>query len=400
MAGIVLAHVPEPFAAGVRAAYGAHLNGSLRRWDGPLDTMEPEDAARSLAASQPDVVALGPLAPLDGSLQVARVLDRLFPHISVVLVTEPAADLWRQALQAGARDVIAPDADWDTLVGAFDAALEIARVRSACAEARSPAVSPVGRIITVTSPKGGSGKTVIATNLAVALARSAPGDVVLVDLDVQFGDVANVLHLDPTYDVSHLAKLSHLDSTTMKTALTPHPSQLLVLCAPAEPQDAEDVTPAATERILRLLAELFRYVVVDTGGGLDDLTLAAVEVADDAIVVSSTDVPSINALRKELHIFERLGFTASRRFVLNRSDARVGLIASDIEATTGLRIEAAVPSSRAVPTSVNQGVPLIEMDARSVPARVLSSFARSFLPPNGEERVTAPARPLWRRSAR
>ena len=342
----------------------------------------PSELARELSSSEPDVIVIGPNVLIDDSLLLIRELDRQFPEISVVLVEKPTADIWRAALHAGARDVLDPTDTAEAIsAGIRRAASRTVERRGSLRHNRQPLQQPdpKGRIVTIISPKGGSGKTVVATNLAVCLAKALPGDVVLVDLDLQFGDVASSLGLKPTYSMYTATQASGSEASLLKAFLTPHDSQLLVLCAPEEPTEADDVKEGDAIRIVHELSKLFRWVIVDTSAGLDDMTLAAAEASSDLLFVSSTDVPSVRGIRKEAVIMDQLGVRANRHFVLNRSDAKVGLSPADIALTLGMSITAQIPSSRSVPTSVNVGVPIVEHDSRNPAARGLAGLATTLL---------------------
>jgi pilus assembly protein CpaE len=129
-----------------------------------------------------------------------------------------------------------------------------------------------------------------------------------------------------------------------------------------------------------MLADEFRYVVMDTGAGLDEHTLAAMEASTDIVLVCGTDVASARGVRKALDTFDLLGFTTQRRhFTLNRADARVGLSTDDIEGTVGMAISVSIPSSRAVPLSMNQGIPLLEGAQKSPVSRPLGELVNRFV---------------------
>jgi pilus assembly protein CpaE len=340
-----------------------------------------------LVDSSTEVITVGPVIDPEDALELIRELDRRHPAVSLVLIHKPDAALWRSALLAGARDIIDPDADSFTIDAALTRASDLARQRQESIRGHQAAPSPGpsrGRIVTVISPKGGSGKTVVATNLAVFLAKRCPGEVVLVDLDLQFGDVASALGLIPSYTMYTATQASGSEASLLKAFLTPHSSQLLVLCAPDDPTEADDVKEGDAVQIISELSKLFRWVIVDTGAGLDDMTLSVAEVATDLVFVSSTDVLSVRGVQKEAAIMTQLGVRANRHLLLNRSDAKVGLSSKDISETIGLPIAAEVPSSRVIPTSVNVGVPVIEHDSRSAAARGLTSFAKLLLDSSGE----------------
>jgi pilus assembly protein CpaE len=255
-----------------------------------------------------------------------------------------------------------------------------------------PAPQPAGKIIVVVSPKGGSGKTAVTANLAVALARRHPGQVVAVDLDVQFGDLSTALALRPERTLAQLVQANELDATTAKLFLTPY-GDLFVLAAAENPADADVVTHGHITTVLPLLAQEFRYVLVDTSAGLDERTLSAIECASDLLLVSSLDVTSIKTLRKALDALDTIGVKATRNFVLNRADAKVGLDPSDAADAVGLKPVAMIPSSRVVPTSLNMGTPVVLSDPKSAVAKQLEQLSYLLAPAVDNDK----AKRGWRR---
>ena len=242
-------------------------------------------------------------------------------------------------------------------------------------------VSPGARhtkVIAVISPKGGSGKTAISANLAVALAQRFPGQVVAVDLDLQFGDLATALSLTPERSLAQLTRTPQIDATTVKLFLTPHDSGLFVMAGANDPVDADSVGQAHVAEVLPLLAQNFDYVIVDTPAGLDERTLAAIDCATDLLLVSSLDVTSIRSLRKALDALDRIGVKASRRLVLNRADSKVGLDPSDAEEAIGMKIACSIPSSREVPLSLNFGTPVVVSEPRSAVAKQMQQLAQVY----------------------
>jgi pilus assembly protein CpaE len=331
-----------------------------------------------MASEEPAVAVLGPGLPTPAALELAEAFDLLHPEVCVVLVAKPTTRLWELALRAGVREIIPTNAEDEQVSEAIARAEAAALRRQASGGVPKKEEVPRGRVITVMSPKGGAGKTTVATNLALKLAEGAPGKVVIVDLDLQFGDVASALALGPQSTIADAARSNgKLDSTALKVFLEPHPGGLYALVGPHFPAEAEEVSAATAGHVIDLLSAEFDFVVVDTAAGLDEYALTAAERSDDLVVVCVTDVPSVRGLRKALDALDLLGMTKQRRhLVLNRSDDRVGLSARDVEGTIGLPIDASVPTSRSIPISVNQGSPVVESDHRSPAARVLSDLAR------------------------
>ena len=374
MSRLLLATNESDWEDRVRESFEHTLNGELKSW-GPSDLADGNSAMlRAIEDHGARVVALGPGLDSDEALHAAATLDRECPELCVLLVAEPTPELYRMALRVGVRDIVDPTADLADVRAAFDAAIETAARRQVRSSASVK--TETRRTIAVVSPKGGAGKTAIASNLAVGLATAAPGETVIIDLDVQFGDVGNALRLAPEHTIADAVRAGDaLDATTLKAFLTGHPSGVYVLCAPESPADADLIGTDDVSRILQLLQGLFRFVIVDTGAGLDEHTLAAMEHASDIELVAGTDVASARAVRKEVDAFDLLGLTTQRRhLVLNRADARVGLSADDIEGTVGLAISVSIPSSRAVPLSMNQGIPLLEGAQKSPVSRSLGEL--------------------------
>lgn len=378
--GTVLITPDTEFEAQVKRAFDGEIDAH-RWWDERLPRLQPEDVARDIAAGGPAVVVVGPGVSSAVGLALAEAFDLHASDICVVLVGKATARLWEQSLRAGVREIVP--------VGVDDEELRLALTRAGAAAARRQAGSgaaaerkeaPRGRIISVISPKGGAGKTTVATNLAVRLAEGSPGRVAIVDLDLQFGDVASALGLGPQSTVADAARAgTRLDSTALKVFLEPHSSGLYALVGPHFPAEADEVTPATAGHIIDILAAEFDFVVVDTSAGLDEYALTALERSDDLVFVCVTDVPSVRGLRKALDAIDLLGMTKQRRhLVLNRSDDRVGLSKADVEATIGLPVEESVPTSRAIQISINQGSPVVESDSRAPAARALIGLASRF----------------------
>jgi len=375
---IVLVTPDAGFEDDVKHAFDGDLDGR-RFWDPALPRLHPNQAVEAIDAPEASVVVIGPGLATPEAIDLAAAFDNIRPDVCTVLVAKPAPKTFELALRAGARDVIAPGLPLADLRAALARAAETAVRRQATSSLHAHDATP-GRVITVLGAKGGSGKTMIASNLAVALAKGAPGRVAVVDLDLQFGDVASAVSINPRSTVSDAARANgSLTATALKVFLEPHPDGFYLLCAPLFPAEADDVKLSTVGRVLTLLSEEFDYVVVDTGAGLDEWALAAAERSSDLIFVCATDVPSVRSTRKALDALDLLGMTSSQRvLVLNRADARVGLAKRDIEATVGLPVDIAVPSSRSVPISVNQGSPVVDSDPRSPVAKALTQLAYRF----------------------
>ena len=239
-----------------------------------------------------------------------------------------------------------------------------------------------GRVIAVMSPKGGVGKTTVATNIAVGLGKTAPMGVVIVDLDLQFGDVASGLLLEPEFTITDaVTGAASLDSMVLKTYLTVHPAGIYALCAPRTPVEMDRISAAHVSHLLEQLRQEFRYIVVDTAPGLGEHVLATLEQATDAVWICGMDVPSIRGLRTGFQILDELNLVpASRHIVLNMADRRAGLSLKDVEATIGAPVDVVLPRSRTLPFSTNKGVPVLQDGSRDAALKGLRQLADRFKP--------------------
>lgn len=342
----------------------------LQVLSGPL-AAEPHQIAHDMGGGElPDVLVIGGEAPLDDVLALAGRLAGEWPGTGVVLAASPPPELWPAVMRAGVADVLTPDADALGVHAVLQRAAWSASGRRAVPAAVAGSPGAGGRVITVVSPKGGVGKTTVAANLAVGLAAVAPQSTVLVDLDLQFGDVACALGLVPEYtlpDVVHGPAAE--DSMVLKTFLARHPTGVLAICGAESPAAGDTVTGRDVSRLITSLARQFRYVLVDTAAGLSEVTLAALDLSSDAVVLSTLDVAGIRGLRKELDVLSELSLVPDRRHVvLNLVERGRGIAVADVEATLGTGVDLLIPRSKAVPISSDEGIPLLQRGHAREPA--------------------------------
>jgi pilus assembly protein CpaE len=218
-----------------------------------------------------------------------------------------------------------------------------------------------GRIVTVFSPKGGTGKTSIATNLAAAVAKHQGKRALLLDLDLQFGDAAIMLGLEPEKTIYDLVVApGELDSEKLAGYITRHPCGLDILPAPLRPEDAELVTEAKLARLLEVARESYDVIVVDTSPFFHGPMLATLDRTDELLMLCGLDVPTLKNVRLSLQTLELLSFPTTRiRFVLNRANSKVGMSKKEVEGALDVQMTFEVPSDRAVPIAVNRGNPAV-----------------------------------------
>jgi pilus assembly protein CpaE len=261
-------------------------------------------------------------------------------------------------------------------------------IRKACHAGRRLAMETSGaakrgRIVTVFSPKGGTGKTVTATNLATAVAKHGQKRTLLLDLDLQFGDAAIMLGLEPEKTIHDLVVApGELDSEKLAGYTTRHSSGLDVLPAPLRPEDAELVTESKLSRLLEVARSSYEVIVVDTSPFFHGPMLATLDRTDDLLMLCGLDVPTLKNVRISLQTLELLSFPAGRiKFLLNRANSKVGMKKKEVEGALGVKIDFEVPSDRAVPLAVNRGVPAVLGDAGAEFSKAIRTMTKQLLAP-------------------
>lgn len=378
MSRILLVGTSDAFYERLRQTVG---DGFLAVHADPFPSTPHELFELLNGAPKPDIAFLEPGERTDAALALADALVHAF-GVVVLLVNERAAELALPALRAGITDVIDPDATTDEVVRAFDRASAQLRPSSPVPPPGPQAPTHRGRVIAVASPKGGVGKTTVATNVAVGLARKAPQSVVLVDLDIHFGDVASALNLNPEYTLPDVTQGAAVhDSVALKSLLTRHETGLFVIPGSDSPAAADAVSPASVTHLLESLAAQFHFVVVDTAPGLSEHTLAVLDATDSLVLVTSLDVPGVRGLRKEIDTLTDVGMVmGQRQIVLNFFEPSRGLSVADVEATIRAKVDVVLPASKFVPVSVNQGIPLLQGELRDPVAKSLGKLVDALAP--------------------
>ncbi len=381
MSRFVLITPSAEFDQRLRQAVAGGLPGSVQTFFTNVLPVDPAELFGALDQGQLEVLILGPEVPVEDAMRLATVLNVQVPELSVLLVAEPQPDFILQAMRSGIRDIMSPSADMAEIRVTLERACQSFATRQRTSEPK-PAGAPKGLVIGVFSPKGGVGKTTIATNIAVGLGKIAPMSVVIVDLDLQFGDVASGLYLNPEHTVTDAVTPSaSQDSLVLKAFLTVHPASIYALCAPKNPVEADEITPEQVGRLLEQLAEEFQYVVVDTAPGLPEIGLAALEQCTDAVWVSAMDVPSVRGLRSGLDILRKLNLLPeTRHVVLNMADSKSGLSVQDVESTVGAPVDISIPRSKAVALSTNRGIPVLQEGAKDPAIKGLNHLVERFNP--------------------
>lgn len=338
-----------------------------------------DEASQTIESGDVRMVLLGPTYKDDQHMEQIRTLHNQDPALVLMLVAEEVtSDLLRRGMRAGVSDVLETPLDEPKIEAAIEQfGHDVLKRQSAAVKPMASVEGAKGRLVTITSAKGGSGKTVVATNVALLLNRIPDIKVCLVDADLQFGDVCLVLQLEPRFTMVNAShELHHLDAELLDSLLTEHPSGLKVLAAPLEPAFADDITTTGLMQMVDVLLENYDYVVIDTASMLDELILSLFEKSDDILMIVDMDLPSVKNAKLALETMRLLKFsTANVKLVMNRSNAKARLDNKEIENALKMRISAAVPSDAVVAASVNEGRPVVETDPKSKVAKGFESVA-------------------------
>lgn len=348
----------------------------------------------AIQASQdlnPDVVLMDINMPdMDGIAATEAIRAKQQAVQVIILSVQSDQNYMRRAMLVGARDFLTKPPMGDELISAIRRAGEMAQVERAKA-ARAQAVpiagipgmaagyaGPRGKIVVVYSPKGGTGCTTLAVNLALTL-KTEDTRVVLVDGNLQFGDVAVFLNEQGKNTVIDLApRADELDAEIVEEVMVKHSATgLHILAAPSRPEYAEKVSSGQFAKMLEYLTQLYAYVIVDTAPALTDLTLATIDVSDLIVLVTTQDIPSIKNSRLFLDLLQSLGVRRERvMFIMNRFDKKVNItperVADNLKQEVALVIPADEPTAV---KAVNRGVPFV-LDNKSQPvARGVQALA-------------------------
>lgn len=331
-------------------------------------------AASVLAGGHLDCVVHATRESTFPSAEIAAIREQTRAPV-ILIASGEAGSMLEQALDADVNDLLLLPQLTHNVVFAIRKAAHVRRHLQTAA-------GRTGRVLTVFSPKGGTGKTAVATNLAAALVKYEGKRTLLLDLDLQFGDAAIVLGLEPEKTIYDLVVApGELDSEKLAGYVTKHPSGLDLLAAPLRPEDAELVTEGKVTALLEVARGSYEAIVVDTSPFFHGPMLATLDRTDELFVLCGLDVPTLKNVRLAMQTLEMLSFPASRvRYVMNRANANVGLKTREVEAALNVKIATELPSDQTVPITINRGNPAVLAEPRSDFAKAIGALAKQLVP--------------------
>jgi len=338
-----------------------------------------DEAWNTLQETTADLLIVACGGYSDRALYLIEGAVRQRPSRPVVVLTQGSPNGFvRRVFEVGADDVVVLPESQEGVKFSLQKAM-----------ARKLGVTGVGSLataplISVLGPKGGTGKTLVSTNLAVSLA-AAGRKVALVDLDLQFGDIGLCLGLSPERTVYDLVKSGGtIDADKIEGYMTPHSSGVRALLAPSRPDQAASVSVELLRDVYSVLRGTYDFVVVDTPPGFTPEVIATIDTSSDVCLVGMLDSLSLKNTKLGLETLELMGYDRDRiRLVLNRAGSRVGITGDDVRTVIGREPDVFVPSDREIPRAVNEGQPIVLAKPGSEAARAFGLLAGTFLESSG-----------------
>lgn len=340
---------------------------------------------------KPDVLLMDINMPDMDGITATEIIRKLVPFTMIVILSiQNDSNYMRRAMLAGARDFLTKPPTIDELTSAIrraganahDERAKIPQV-SSVQISKTGGVIPAGlpgvkgKVITFYSPKGGTGCTTLATNLAVCLSNDDTS-VVIVDGNLQFGDVAVFLNEQGKFSILDLTpRADELDPEIINNVTIKHSqSGVKILAAPLKPEQADMVTSEQFSKVLKYLQHIFSYVIVDTASSLQSITASAIDNSDLLVLTTTQDIPSIKNSRLFLDEIDALGFDRKRIiFVMNKFDKRIGITPEKVGENLKQDITAVIPFEERVIVSVNRGIPFLLVDKSRPLSRSILSLA-------------------------
>lgn len=385
----------------LRVLLGSQEAGERYQWrqwlsEEPLEVVglaqDGQEAVQLALQLRPDLVLLDHALPVIDGFQAAGMISLAAPGALQVLVgPTDGPETLRRALRAGARDLVRRPITREQLRQTLISVSELRWVAETPEYQNSTDVSRIPQTISITGAKGGVGKTTLATNLAVALARQAPEQTVLIDLYTQFGDVPTMLNLTPRRTLADLVpSTEEMDGQIVEEHLETHASGLKVGIGSVQPQPLDLFTTRFLEQLLGILKRQYRYVVVDVPPIMHAGTLHMLAHSHTVLLVANLyDLTTAGDTRKLLEAIKGKYVPPERiRVVLNRIARDNQLRVPDLEKAFGQAVVGLIPNDgRIVPSSVNQGVPFMMSHPSSPIGEAVQQLVASLTRPGAAPAV-------------
>lgn len=350
--------------------YRKELTDSLSEEQDFLIIGEAVNGANAVKKAEhllPDIIIMDVQMPIMDGIDATEKITLAHPNIGVIIVgTDSDNDQVKKAMLAGAGDFLNKDRIQEGDIAEAIRRLNVTqKTRFASFDAmktgdRDSKYRPP-QVVTLFGAKGGAGKTTMSVNTAVAVARETKRKVVILDLNLQFGDVASYLNIQPRRTIAEFVQeRNNWDSQLLNSYLIPHSSGLKLLAAPLRPEDAELVTPDHVERIITILRESFDYIIIDSPPYISDVLLTALDTSNQIILIMSMDLPAVKNVKLSLNLLDTLHQSGKTKLVINRGGKQFGVDIRDVEKTIDFLAACEIPSDgNIVVNAANKGMPFV-----------------------------------------
>ena len=344
-----------------------------------------EEALFQAKALRPDVVLMDINMPgMDGITAAERLTVEVPETTIIIMSVQGEQEYLRRAMMAGAKNYLTKPFTGDELIQAVRQSVSRDRQVRDALRVKSGVKSP-GKVISVFAGKGGVGKTMLAVNLAVALAKRPDTKVAIVDADIQFGDVPLFLNLMPRSTIADvLPDAEHLDEQTLAAYMTSYNESIRVLAAPLRPEQAELVSGYLLGTVVKQLRSAYDYVIIDTAVTFNEVTIAALDAADTVLVVTALDLPAVKNAKLALEILQSLGYAAEKiKLVINSVHSEGGIEPREVQESLKKEIVLTLPTDgKTVVNSINKGVPFCLTQPETLLAQKIMALADQLAPWN------------------
>ena len=351
-----------------------------------------EEAIQQAMDLRPDVIVMDINMPGMDGIAASEVIAQRLPFSPIIMMSvHGEAEHLKRAMNAGAREFLVKPFSGDEFATSIKRVHERELVRREQLQGTPAVAGPTGpvttenveehQVVAVFSPKGGAGRTTLATNLALAIRHETSQRVALIDGNLQFGDVGVLLNLNPkNRSVLDAVEGGEPDRDIIESVMVDHSTGIRVLLAPPSPEGADLVTAVYLRKIVEMLKENHDWVIVDLPSGLNDHTLGVLDAADQILVVAALEITTIKNVRLFLEVADQLDYDRSKiRLVINRSDASQGIRIGDVEASIRRPIDGTIVSDgRLAVLAVNRGVPFVVSHPESPLSRDVVKLARTL----------------------
>ncbi|KJS87428.1 MAG: histidine kinase [Peptococcaceae bacterium BICA1-8] len=352
-----------------------------------------EQAVRKSEQLLPDIILMDINMPIMNGIAATEKISLNFPNIAVIMISvQGEAEYLKKAMMAGAREYLVKPFSADELNNTIKRTYDLERKRLGKMEGTKKLFGKQKdskpQVITIFGTKGGVGKTTLAVNSSTLIAKKTKKKVVLVDLDLQFGDVSVFFNVSPKKSIAELVQeRGQLNIELVESYLIPHISGVKILPAPMRPEYSELVTPNNVLEILTILRQNYDYVIIDTPPIFQDTNLSALDMSNQVLLVMNMDLPTVKNMKLSLELLDSLHHKAKTKLILNRASEDLGISAGDVENALDFLIAHQMPTDgKLVVTSVNKGIPFVLSNANAKVSKAVDQITNMVIEDTGYQK--------------